>query len=253
MKKQKLSILIVAAALTASGSVLAHLGIAQENSIVVGDGSRQYKEGSTAFVGVHISHDCSNAQGEHFATTDVSLLLPNGQGLEHSHTSGSGGAKYGANAVMSVKQRPSSSFKKAKVITGEVGSFYSHGVKTNDARALKWLKGEIDNEHYENLEFKASFPKIDPESCTSKIRMYFPSVQYCEDGYKTAWIKTADSKYGAGDSKTNVTTNYAAYLDVVRTSALPNSCGTGEVLEVMPSIEEINKYLDRNKRDSDED
>lgn len=245
MSKKQLINLSIAFTLTASSSAIAHLNIAQEDAVAVGDNSREYKEGSSAFLDVNISHDCSNAEGKHFPTTGVAVLMPNRQNIPGTFTSDRSRNIYGANAVMGIKQRVSAIFKNTSVVKGPVDSFYSHGERTEDVRALKWMNGNVDNDHYDNLEFKTGFPKIDPESCISKIKMYFPSVQYCKNGYKTAWIKTADSKYGTGDKKTHVTDTYSAYATVVRTSELPASCGnTGQTIEVMPSVDDINTYLD---------
>lgn len=256
LKKQfRLSAVCVLA--ISSSAVMAHLNIAQEDAVAVGDGSREYKEGGSAFLDVNISHDCTNTdKTKHFATTGVVLLMPNGQSVPWTYTADHSGNEYGANAVMGIKQRASAIFKKTKVVRGPVDAFYSHGEKTEDVRVLKWLRGKIDNDHYENLEFKTGFPKIDPTSCVTKIKMYFPTVQYCKNGYKTAWIKTADSVFGVGDDKTRVTDTYAAYATVVRTSELPESCGEGEPIEVMPSVEDINMYLgkkSKHKHSGDDD
>ena len=228
-----------------SNLTMAHLNVAPEDAIAVGDGSREYKEGSSAFVDINISHDCSNEEGKHFATTGVAVLLPNGMGIQDTYTSDFSGEKYDANAVMGVKQRVNNTFQKNIVVKGDVQPFYNHGIKTTDVRALKWFKGKVDNDYYENLEFKVKFPKIDPDSCVAKIKMYFPSMQYCKNDYKIGWINTADSKYGLGDEKTRITDTYAAYLNVVRTSDLPESCGEGYLIEIQPSVEDINYYLDK--------
>jgi len=243
LKKQLINLSAICVLAASSSVAMAHINIAQEDAVVVGDGSREYKEGGSAFLDVNISHDCTNAEGKHFPTTGVALLLPNGQSVPGTYTADHSGNMYGANAVMGVKQRASAIFKKTRVVKGQVDAFYSHGEKTEDARALKWMNGKVDNDHYDNLEFKAGFPKIDPESCVAKIKMYFPAVQYCKNEHKIAWIKTADSIYGMGDAKTRVTDTYAAYVSVARTSALPESCGEGEVVDVMPTVEEINMYL----------
>ena len=248
LKKQLFHLSIACVLTVSSGVAKAHLNIAQEDAIASGDGSREYKEGSSAFLDINISHDCTNAEGKHFATTGVTLLMPNGESIPGTYTSDYSGNIYGANAVMAIKQRVSGAFKKTSVVKGPVDSFYSHGERTEDVRALKWLKGKLDNDHYDNLEFKTSFPKIDPTSCIAKIKMYFPSIQYCKNDYKIAWIKTADSKYGTGDEKMHVYDTYSAYATVVRTSDLPASCGgVGETIEVMPSVEDINTYLDKKK------
>ncbi|MGR8930238.1 MAG: hypothetical protein ACU836_06315 [Gammaproteobacteria bacterium] len=48
-----------------------------------------------------------------------------------------------------------------------------------------------------------------------------------------------------GDSKTHVYHDYAASINVIRTSDLPSSCnGEGQEIEVMPTVDEINMYLD---------
>lgn len=224
---------------------MAHLNIAVEDGIAIGDGSREYKEGSSAFLDVNISHDCSNEAGMHFPTTGVAVLLPNAQYAPDTFTADANGNYYGANAVMGVKQRINSTFEKNIVMKGPVEPFYNHGIKSEDARALKWFKGKVDNDHYENLEFKANFPKIDPSSCVAKIKMYFPSMQYCTKGYKMAWVNTPNSKYGLGDAKTRVYDTYSAYATVVRTSELAPACGAGETVEIMPSVDEINMYLDK--------
>ena len=252
-KVTKLSIL---AALSMTSSVaMSHLNIAVEDAIAVGDGAREYKEGSSAFLDVNISHDCTNAEGQHFPTVGVTLLLPNGASVPNTYSEiTEDGTVHMANAVMGIKQRVNPTFAENIVVKGDVEPFYNHGVNTTDARALKWLKGSVDNDHYDNLEFKANFPKIDPESCVSKIKIYFPSMQYCKAGYKAAWINTGDSKYGMGDDKTHVYHDYAASIDVVRTSELPTACnGNGDVVEVMPTVEEINMYLDDEHQDDKHD
>lgn len=242
----------VFAALSLSGSVaMSHLNIAVEDAIAVGDGSREYKEGSGAFLDVNISHDCTNEDGsKHFATTGVEVLLPNGASVPDTYTANGNTA----NAVMGVKQRVNHTFEHNIVVRGEVDPFYSHGVKTDDARVLKWLRGKVDNDHYDNLEMKVTFPKIDPESCVAKLQVFFPSLQYCKSGYKMAWIGTADSKFG-GDpeadvfvGKTKVYSRYSAYATVVRTSELPAECGDGEVVKVMPSVEEIDMFLGKRMK-----
>lgn len=243
LKNQLIKLSAACVLAVSSNVVMAHINIAQDNVFALGDSSREYKDGSRAFLNVNVAHDCKNADGEHFPTTGVSLLLPNGQNIPGTYTNDRSGNIYGANAVMGVKQRVSGIFEKTKVVKGSVDAFYSHGVKTEDARVLKWMHGKIDNDHYENLEFKTGFPKIDPASCVAKIKIHFPSVQYCKEGYKTAWVGTANSIYGTGDEKTRVTDTYSAYVKIVRTSELPASCGDGEIIDVTPSVEEINMYL----------
>ncbi len=80
MLKNKLIKLSAVCVLAASSSIaMAHINIAQENVFALGDGPREYKDGSRAFLSVNVAHDCKNAAGEHFPTTGVALLLPNGK------------------------------------------------------------------------------------------------------------------------------------------------------------------------------
>lgn len=252
MRKTNLIKITAACILAASSSAaFAHLNIAREDAVAVA-GSRQYKEGSSAFLDVNISHDCSDADGNHYATTGVTMVLPNEVSVPGAITMDRSGNVYPANAIMSIKQRINHTFKKNIVMKGAVDEFYNHGPRNEDVRALKWLRGKVDNDHYDNLELKASFPKIDPESCLAEIKMYFPTVQYCKGGYKIAWVGDENTKYGTAaepmNPKTRVTETYAASVSVLRTSELPNECGNdGETVEIRPSTEDINKYLGRKK------
>lgn len=247
IKKHLLNLSTICVLAASSSMTMAHINIASENALSIGENSREYLEGSSAFLNINISHDCSNEAGEHFATTGVTVVFPNGENVSGGFTADRSGNTYGANALMGIKQRANSTFKKNIVVKGDVGNYYNHGEKSEDVRALKWLRGNVDNDHYDNLEFKAGFPKIDPASCVEKIKVFLPTVQYCKKGYKIAWINTADSKYGLGNAKTRVTDTYAAYVNVVRKTELPASCGEGETVEAMPSVEDINKLLKRRR------
>jgi len=103
LKKQLINLSAICVLAASSSVAMAHINIAQEDAVVVGDGSREYKEGGSAFLDVNISHDCTNAEGKHFPTTGVALLLPNGQSVPGTYTADHSGNMYGANAVMGVK------------------------------------------------------------------------------------------------------------------------------------------------------
>ncbi len=77
IKKQLLNISAICVLAASSSVAMAHLNIARENVFAVGENSREYVEGSSAFLNVNISHDCKNADGEHFATTGITMVLPN--------------------------------------------------------------------------------------------------------------------------------------------------------------------------------
>ncbi len=228
----------------------AHVNIARENVFALGDAPREYLEGSSAFISVNLPHDCSNRDtGKHFATTDVAILLPNGTGLDPDVAFTSNhrtGETFGANAVMGTKARVSAVWKKVMVRKDAVDPFYSHGLRTEDARAIYWLKGLVDNDHYDNLEIKTSFPHL--TGCTERLEIKVPSVQYCKKGYATAWIGTDQSSvFAPGTPKLRLTPTYTPHFAVVRDlekNPLPAECnGVGETVKAMPSVEEIDQYL----------
>jgi len=234
--------------LLAATTVQAHVNIARENVFALGDAPREYLEGSSAFISVNLPHDCSNPDtGEHFATTDVAILLPNGTGLPQdvaftkNHFSSSTDT-YGANAVMGTKARVSGVWKKVMVRKDTVDPFYNHGLRTEDARAIYWLKGLVDNDHYDNLEIKTSFPHL--TGCTTRLEIKIPSVQYCKKGYATAWIGTDQSSvFAPGTPKLRLTETYTPHFAVVRdleNNPLPAECnGVGTTVTVTPSVDEI--------------
>ncbi len=243
----------------------AHVNIAPDNAFSLGDQPREYLEGKSAYISVNLPHSCSDAEHNSYATTDVVLILPNGSSLpENFYTADRSGNTYAANAVMGTKARVSRNWKKIKVVKGPVDEFYSHGAKTEDTRAVKWLKGYVDNDHYDNLEIKTKFPKIDPESCIGTLRVELPSIQYCKKGYVTAWIGTTGSaRFPADSAKLRLEETYVPYLKVVRDVAntpYPSTCPTdteGNVIPatatVRPTDADIDAYADRRRGSHDRD
>ena len=236
--------------LVIAGNAAAHIGIARENHFAVGDAPREYKEGSSASLNIQLPHDCKNENDEHFPTTDVVVIFPNAENLSADFmTTDRDGATYGANAMMGIKARVSANWKKVQMEKGSVGSYYNHGVKTEGTRAIKWLRGMVDNSHYDNLEIKTSFPKIDPESCVASLKIKIPSIQYCKSGYAIAWLGTAGSALfpllDPPNPKVRLTEDFTASFKVVRDleeNPLPESCGEGTEEEVRPSDADIDAF-----------
>ncbi len=237
-------------AMAMAGNAIAHIGIARENVFAVGDAPREYKEGSSASLGIQLPHDCSNANGDHFPTTDVVVIFPNAENLSADFlTTERDGTVHGANAMMGIKARVSANWKKVKIVKGAVGAYYNHGVKTEGTRAIKWLRGNVDNDHYDNLEIKTSFPKIDPESCVGSLKIKIPSIQYCKRGYAIAWIGTEGSELfpllDPPNPKVRLTEGFTASFKVVRdleNNPLPAACGEGTEEEIRPSDADIDAF-----------
>ncbi len=235
-------------ALAFASNAIAHIGIARENVFFLGDAPREYLEGSTASLGVQLPHDCSNANGNHFATTDVVVIFPNGENLSDNFmTTDSSGGIHPANAMMGVKARVSRSW--SRVLTVKTAVEPNGSSRTDDVRAVKWLKGYVDNDHYDNLEIKTSFPKINPNSCVGSLKIEVPAIQYCKRGYKIAWIGTAGSnRFPLTDPpnpKLRLTDTFTASFKVVRdldNNPLPADCGEATEEVVRPSDADIDAF-----------
>jgi len=254
---------LIAATLVLTGmQAFAHVNIAPDNAFSLGDNPREYLEGKSAFINVNLPHSCSNADhSKYFPTTDVVVILPNSIALSSEFlTQDRQGNVYGANAVMGTKARVSANWKKVAVVKGTVESFYSHGLKDTDIRAIKWLKGSVDNDHYDNLEFKTRLPKINPQSCVGELRVMVPAIQYCSKGYTTAWIGTTGSaRFPADSAKLRLEERYTPYFKVVRDVAnnpYPNTCATdaaGNVIpekhSIRPSDADIDMYASRKYKE----
>ena len=244
IKKQLTNLSAICVLAVSSSAAMAHLNIAQENVFSVGENGREYLEGKSAFINMNISHDCTDSDGNHHATTDIVVILPNSQGLSSNfYTANREGDIFGANGVMGTKARVSGSWKSIKAVKGAISEYYSHGAKTEDVRAVKWLRGYVDNYHYDNNEIKTGFPKIAPESCVGTLRVEIPAVQYCTDGYVTAWIGTEGStRFPADSEKLRLEESYEPYLNVVRdvdNNPYPASCDTDGDGEPNPLTETV--------------
>ncbi|MEE9411596.1 MAG: DUF1775 domain-containing protein [Methylococcales bacterium] len=239
-------------ALAIAGNAVAHIGIARENVFALGDAPREYLEGSSASLGIQLPHDCRNEAEEHFATTDVIAIFPNAENLSGDFmTTSRDGGIFTANAMMGVKARVSASWKKVYTVKGDVETYGSRE-KTEDVRAIKWLRGMVDNDHYDNLEIKTSFPKINPDSCVGSLKIEVPAIQYCKSGYAIAWIGTSASELfpllDPPNPKVRLTEDFTASFKVVRdleNNPLPENCGEPTEEVIRPSDADIDAFGSR--------
>ncbi len=242
-------------AIALAGNATAHIGIARENVFALGDAPREYLEGSSASLAIQLPHDCRNENERHFPTTDVVVIFPNGENLSGDFiTTDRDGGIHGANAMMGVKARVSANWRRVNVKKAEIEPYYNHGLKTEDVRAVKWLKGHVDNDHYDNLEIKTSFPKINPDSCVGSLKIEVPAIQYCRRGYAIAWIGTAASELfpllDPPNPKVRLTEDFTASFRVVRdleNNPLPEDCGEPTEEVVRPSDADIDAFGGRRR------
>lgn len=248
MKKLSKSVqcLVGALAVGAMGTALAHVNVAPEGALTVGENSREYIEGSRAYIQLNLPEDCSNESGsERFAIASAVIVLPNGEGLsEDFYSTGHGSTDpFSANIMMGTKPRADASWNQVGAELGAV-SDYGKRSKTADSRALKWLGGHVKTTYaFQNAEFVTSLPKINADSCVVKARVEIPTVTYCTGGYSRAWIGTAGSNFVASEKQV-VEETYEPYFYVVRADSnpLPEACGDGETITVRPTDDDINQY-----------
>lgn len=215
-----------------------------ENAYALGENSREYIEGSSATLSLSLSHDCSGNP-----ITDVTVVLPNGEGLSEAdfYTKDRDGFHFGANALMGIKAKINANWGNVHVDKGDISSYYRHGVKETDTRAIQWLGGNVDNDHYDRLEFVATFPSIKEDSCVESLKIEIPTVQFCENNTLIAWIGNLDTQFLPSEN-TRVEEHYEPAITVVRkaNNPLPEACAEPKTVTIKPSIDDMNNYLPIN-------
>lgn len=228
-------------------------------------GSRDFTEGSSAVLSIALSHGCTHS-GESYTTRVVTALFPNGadpnlSGIAYTNN---GGTNYNGNALFGIKPIVDYNWKEIMPMTGNVPTYYNHGEKTTDVRAVHWHLGYIPDNFVGYATVSASLPKFLPDTCYDTIRVEIPVVQYCaldpkhemdhewrRDRVKKknldsayAWIKEPTAMF---PTETVVAAGYSAYLNIVRnltTNPLPASCGgVGQAVTVYPTAADIDMYL----------
>lgn len=243
MKKFKFNALAVVLFAT-SFNVAAHLNIARDNFFALGESPREYKEGSSVFIDVNAVEGCKDEAGNRYNTTDVVVIMPTSPGAlsDNFITTNRDGEILGANAVMFTKAKVSRNWKKVEVVRGTVDA-YRGADRTEGTRAIKWLRGSVDSNHYDNLEFRASLPKFKPESCVSKLRVELPTISYCKSGYVRAWIGTeGTTRFPQDSDKLHLEESYELYFNVIRdveNNPYPESCARDDEGNIVPVEEAV--------------
>lgn len=220
-----------------SFSATAHLNIAAEDVFAVGEEPRDYIEGKSAFIKINAVEGCKDAEGNKYNTTDLIAILPNSSGaLSDNFVMSSRGTEYDANAVMFTRARINSNWKKVDAVKGPVDSYFKD--RTEGVRAIKWLRGNVSPEQYDNLEFRTRLPNIKSTSCVSKLRVEIPAISYCKNGYVRAWIGTeGTTRFPADSDKLQLEEEYELYFNVVRdveNNPYPETCEKDEEGNVLP-------------------
>jgi len=202
---------------------------------------REYQENSSSYLNLVISHGCKDDAGNTYSTKYVGVVFPNKMDLQDQvYTEDKDGKRYGGNAVMGIKASIDNNWQTIRQIYSSVSSYYNHGEKTEDVIAIHWLDGNVPYDMYAELKFRIKFPKLD--KCLSRLKVYTPTIQYCEGNQVMVWAKKATTLF----SEEVISPNYAPYFEVVRdlvTNPLPDSCTAEETLEVEPTAQEIDWYF----------
>lgn len=200
---------------------------------------RTYKEGTTAYLSLMPTHGCSDADGNRYATKHIFTVLPNAVDLGGRTYSEGEDQRYAGNALMGIKPELDARFEIER-ISGAVPTYYSHGANSSDVRSLRWRDGYLPDDMYAELKFRATLPLLD--GCVERLRVYVPTVQYCEGGHVLAWMREATPAF----PEDVITPDYAPYFDVLRdldTHPLPESCSEPLRIEAYPSAQDIDAYL----------
>ncbi len=249
-KKQIASIVLISILLV-SGNAFAHGNVIAKDNEDEYTG-RDYKEGSdSVFMEMAFPHGCHKVDqnGEHSYedTKHIVAILPNTVDLTGiAYTEDWAGNRFGGNAMMEIKPLYDNNWKKIKIEKETVTPFFHHAEQDEDVTSIKWLKGNVPNEFVAKLTFRATLPKLD--GCVEKLKINVPTVQYCKGGAVAAWIKEPTPSLPVDV----ISPGYTAFYNVLRdheTNPLPATCGdVGEVVEVYPSVDDIENGLLHNPR-----
>jgi len=237
----KTKALMMGSLLIFSTQVLGHAGYQPKDVMDAYDG-RAYKENSTAYLSLTVPHGCRDEAENTYPTRHIGLLLPTMVSLstEQGYTEDRDGKHYGANAMMGIRTAIDSNWGVIRQLNGEVSEYYSHGAKTTDVKAIHWLNGYLPYEMYAALKFRATFPKL--SGCLTKMRVYTPVIQYCDNEQYLVWNKAPTTAF----PEEKVSLGYTPYFDVVREIAnnpLAETCEKEETWEAYPADDAIDWYL----------
>lgn len=98
------------------------------------------------------------------------------------------------------------------------------------------------------VPFRTSAVIIEPASCASSVKFYISIADICEitdsAGFGESTVNFwTHNNLGTIYDRVSTTDDGPASLTILRTSALPSSCGAGVAVEVKPSAAQINRDM----------
>lgn len=129
-------------------------------------------------------------------------------------------------------------------------SFQDEKTDSNSNVVGFWAGGGNSLPHHLNgyIPFRAGAVVIEPTSCAKSVKFYISIADICEitdtAGFNADTVNLwTHNALGTAYDRTSTTDDGPASLTVIRTSALPASCGTGVAVEVKPSAAQINRDM----------
>lgn len=246
-----------------------------------------YVEGTSAYLEFNPGHGCGH-EAYMPPVENVTMILPNNVTkfhgtdllLSENLETTSGEASYGANVLMGVRAQLSGDWKKVETIVDSVPSFYNHGLREKDIKAIHWMgaagagktKGMDGNYEFALMGIRASLPKIQADSCITEITVRIPTIMYCKKVknksaggvYDTAnaWLlKTVDGtpfseghylaqfKDGQDTDGVSEANGFASSFKIVRKESNPlpgdGHCGEGLKVAVYPNDADMKTLMNR--------
>ena len=129
-------------------------------------------------------------------------------------------------------------------------SFQDEKTDSNSNVVGFWAGGGNSLPHHLNgyIPFRSGAVVIEPTSCAKSVKFYISIADICEitdtAGFNADTVNLwTHNALGTAYDRTSTTDDGPASLTVIRTSALPSSCGTGVAVEVKPSAAQINRDM----------
>jgi len=136
-------------------------------------------------------------------------------------------------------------FRKIKVL-GEAGGHHDAKI-----RAFHFKQGRLDTNLIGRVPWDGSFPKFDPKSCATQLKINLAIANYCNrsrtrEDRADIWIGHFTHLFDDPAVVSQNPPNFWAHLVVVRDlekNPLDAQCGAGYEIEVSPSDEDIDTLL----------
>lgn len=220
-----------------------------------------YTDGAFGPVRFNVQHACSHEEGAPVSTRQLTIVLPTGSTVKRIDTKlpapwefpnfdppyqELGNASPDANgydwALQFVKPYTQASLNRVYPIQG------TNSTGEAIPRALVWV-GNHPNDNDADIMATMYFPEIPTDSCVKEAQYFFPAAQFCstrgQSNTVTGWLLGTTNQW-TKDLLGETNVQWAPTVSVLRDlekKPLPSNCGSGEVIGIYPSREDVDQYL----------